>query len=119
MTSRKKRRPSVLLVALPKATEGRLLLLLRGAGFDVVRTKSRAAALVYGNELMPDLVLCTADTARVLCGCYPDGPLWIRAELPFDDAELSAALTVLRGAHASPDLRRRLVDALSSAHIAA
>ncbi len=78
-------RPSVLLVGLSRLHERRFVARLREAGYDVVCTRSRAAAIVYGNELEPDFVLTDATTARLLRGCYPDGPFWVRDRFTDDE----------------------------------
>lgn len=117
MTHSNKKRPSVLLVNAPPLLRTRIVLELRAGGFDVVTTRSRAAAVVYSRELMPDLVLTDPATARVLSGCYPDGPLWIRSQAPVP-GELGG-FVVLRGAHADPQLRDRITETLASAHLAA
>jgi hypothetical protein len=111
-TRRPIRRPTVLLVCLSRPRERALTAPLRAAGFDVVATSSRAAAIVYGSELAPDLVLTDVSTARVLMTCYPDGARWIRAARKGD-------LVLLRGAHAHARALPRFVAAVGDAPIAA
>lgn len=109
MTAPSSKRPSVLLVGPRHAG---LAPRLRAAGFDLIRTNSRAAAIAYGNQLAPDFVLTDARTALVLCGCYPDGPFWIRRRL--DDE-----LVVLHGCDVDPATLERFANIVSSAQIAA
>jgi hypothetical protein len=109
MTHSKKLRPSVLLVGSKQALFAPML---RAAGFDIVRTNSRPAAIVYGNKLVPDFVLTDDQTGRVLCGCYPDGPFWIRVRLGDD-------LIVLHGCNADTELLARFARAIDNANLAA
>lgn len=117
MTHPIRQRPSVLLVGLPKESATALgsdevAARLEAAGFVVIRTNSRAAAIVYGSEIAPDLVLTDPQTARVLSGCYPDGPYWVRASTVALDRVL------LHGPQSSPELLDRALDALAVSHAA-
>ena len=109
MTPRPPKRPSVLLVG---SRHAELAPRLRAAGFDLIRTNSRAAAIAYGNQLAPDFVLTDVRTALVLCGCYPDGPFWIRRRL--DDE-----LVVLHGCDVARQTLERFSAIVSAARIAA
>jgi CheY-like chemotaxis protein len=101
-----------LLVGRSAVSDERLARQLRAAGFRVAQTRNRAAAIVYGKELAPDLVLCDARTAHVLRSFYPDGPLWF-AVWAID------GLTLLRGAHADERLVGRARAAVEAAALAA
>lgn len=85
---------------------------LDAAGFVVIRTNSRAAAIVYGEEIAPDLVLTDPHTARVLCGCYPDGPRWVRG------STVAGGLVLLQAPKVRPELIARALDALSVSNAA-
>jgi hypothetical protein len=109
MTHPRKSRPSVLLVGSKQALFAPML---RSSGFDVVRTNSRPAAIVYGNKLLPDFVLTDERTARVLCGCFPDGPFWHRVRVGDD-------LIALHGCEADAEQLTRFARAIHNANLAA
>ncbi len=116
MTHRPSRRPRILLVGLgrpamrcvPRGLGRRL----DDAGFIVVRTESRAAAMVYGNQLKPDLVIADASSGRVLASCYPDGPFWVRHATAWSDVVL------LHDPGASPTLIAKALSALGQSEAA-
>jgi hypothetical protein len=104
-------RPRALVVEPDRLRQRRRAVLLRAAGFSVVSTRRVPAAMAYCNLVSPEIVVASPSAARLLMGCYPDGPFWIRA-LREDD------LTVLRQPQVDPRIVARAIEALHCAEAA-